>query len=118
MGSTIQLRVVVLLAASLAGPHAGLAQTAADPGVPAVITQGSGTVSVGGQAAARQGDATDRAGSLVQGSSNVMIGGRPAATVGDRTGCGGMTIGGASNVFINGKPMARAGDLTTGCTEK
>ncbi len=118
MVSANHLRTVVLLAASVLGPHAGRAQTAPDPGVPAVITQGSGTVSVGGQAAARQGDATDSAGALVQGSPNVMIGGRPAATVGDRTGCGGITIGGASNVFINGKPMARAGDLTTGCTEK
>jgi uncharacterized Zn-binding protein involved in type VI secretion len=87
-------------------------------GVPSVITGGSDSVSVGGMAAARKGDATDGGAAVVEGSSNVFINGKPAVTVGDRTGCGGLTIGGASNVFINGKPVARAGDLTTGCAEK
>ena len=100
------------------GAAAVLAQDKPDPattGAPGVITQGSGNVSVGGQAAARKGDTDDRGGALVEGSPNVTINGRPAVTLGDRTGCGGVTVGGSSNVFINGKPVARAGDLTTGC---
>jgi uncharacterized Zn-binding protein involved in type VI secretion len=87
-------------------------------GAPGVITQGSGNVSIGGQAAARKGDADDGGSPVVGGSPNVFINGRPAATVGDRTGCGGVVVGGASNVFINGKPVARAGDVTTGCEKK
>jgi uncharacterized Zn-binding protein involved in type VI secretion len=83
-----------------------------------VITEGSGNVSAGGQAAARKGDVTDGGNALVEGSPNVFINGRPAALMGGKTGCGGTTVGGASNVFINGKPMARAGDITTGCPEK
>lgn len=83
-----------------------------------VITQGSGNVSAGGQAAARQGDATTDGAAVVEGSPNVFINGRPAVTMGSKTGCGGTTVGGASNVFVNGKPLARAGDLTTGCPEK
>jgi len=83
-----------------------------------VITEGSGNVSVGGQAAARQGDRTTAGDAVVEGSPNVFINGRPAVTMGGKTGCGGTTVGGASNVFINGKPVARAGDLTTGCAEK
>ena len=83
-----------------------------------VITQGSGNVSAGGQAAARQGDTVTGGDAVVEGSPNVFINGRPAAMMGGKTGCGGTTVGGASNVFINGKPMARAGDLTTGCPGK
>jgi uncharacterized Zn-binding protein involved in type VI secretion len=83
-----------------------------------VITEGSGNVSAGGQAAARVGDTTTSGDTVVEGSPNVFINGRPAATLGGKTGCGGTTVGGSSNVFINGKPMARAGDLTTGCAEK
>lgn len=96
-----------------------VAQTAEQPsGPPGVITQGSGDVSVGGQPAARQGDATVGGDALIEGSPNVFINGRPAATAGGRTGCGGTTVSGSSNVFINGKPMARTGDMTTGCLEK
>jgi uncharacterized Zn-binding protein involved in type VI secretion len=87
-------------------------------GAPAVIVQGSGDVSVGGQAAARKGDTTDGAQPIVQGSKDVTINGRPAVTAGDRTACGGVTVGGSSNVFINGKPVARSGDLTAGCPGK
>jgi uncharacterized Zn-binding protein involved in type VI secretion len=96
-----------------------LAQSAEPPvGGVGMITEGSGTVSAGGQPAARKGDATDSASALVEGSPDVFINGRPAALMGGRTGCGGTTVGGASNVFINGKPVARAGDLTTTCPEK
>lgn len=107
----------ILLLAAAVPLGAAKAQTASPvpPGTPSVITGGSGDVSVGGMAAARQGDRTDGASAIVEGSSNVFINGKPAVTVGDRTGCGGITIGGSSNVFINGKPVARAGDLTTGC---
>jgi uncharacterized Zn-binding protein involved in type VI secretion len=87
-------------------------------GAPAVIVQGSGDVSVGGQNAARKGDATDSAQPLAEGSKDVIINGRPAVTAGDRTACSGIAVGGASNVFINGKPVARSGDLTTGCPGK
>ena len=88
-------------------------------GAPGVITNGSADTAIGGQAAARAGDATSDAGAAVEGGSpNVFINGRPAVTVGDKTGCGGIAVGGASNVFINGKPVARAGDLTTGCPGK
>lgn len=111
-----------LLALSIAAASSvALAQDRrAEPatGAPGVITGGSGSVSVGGQPAARQGDATDQGSATVQGSPNVTINGRPAVTLGDRTGCGGLVVGGASNVFINGKPVARAGDLTTGCESK
>ena len=96
-----------------------LAQAPTPPtGGVGVITEGSGNVSVGGQPAARQGDATTAGDALVEGSPNVFINGRPAAVLGGKTGCGGTTVGGASNVFINGKPVARSGDLTTGCAEK
>jgi uncharacterized Zn-binding protein involved in type VI secretion len=109
----LALSVVIMLAALASAGRAedGQSPTAAV----GVVTSGSGTVSVGGQAAAGTGDTTDGAAAIVEGSSNVFIGGKPAATVGDRTGCGGIIIGGSSNVFVNGKPLARAGDLTTGC---
>ncbi|HJZ34447.1 MAG TPA: PAAR domain-containing protein [Hyphomicrobiaceae bacterium] len=87
-------------------------------GAPGVITGGSASTSIGGQAAARRGDATDAGSAIVEGSKNVFIDGKPAAVLGDRTNCGGITIGGAGNVFINGKPAARAGDLTTPCPGK
>lgn len=113
--------LVALTVLALAVPLSASAPVAQDnrsgsaPGVPGVITRGSGNVSIGSQAAARKGDTDDRGSALVEGSPNVTINGRPAVTLGDRTGCGGVTVGGASNVFINGKPVARAGDLTTGC---
>ena len=110
---------VPLLLFYLATPVGARAQdTAAGAGAPGVVTGGSSTTSIGGQAAARKGDATDQGGAIVEGSKNVFIDGRPAAVLGDKTNCGGITIGGAGNVFINGKPAARAGDLTTGCAGK
>jgi uncharacterized Zn-binding protein involved in type VI secretion len=106
----------LLLALSIAS---GQAQQADLPsGAPSVIVQGSGNVSAGGQAAARNGDTTDAAQPIAQGSPDVFINGRPAVTMGDATACGGVIVGGASNIFINGKPMARGGDLTTGCPQK
>lgn len=108
--------VLGVLASTAAVAQSGPGDPAA--GAPGVITQGSGNVSVGGQAAARKGDTDDKGSAVVEGSSNVFINGKPAATVGDRTGCGGVTVGGSSNVFVNGKPLARAGDLTTGCASK
>jgi uncharacterized Zn-binding protein involved in type VI secretion len=87
-------------------------------GSPAIIVEGSGDVSVGGQAAARKGDTGDDGRPIAEGSKDVFINGRPAVTAGDRTACGGVTVGGASNVFVNGKPVARSGDLTAGCPGK
>ena len=92
--------------------------SAQEGAAPGVIVEGSGNVSVGGQAAARKGDRTDGADAAVEGSPNVFINGKPAVRVGDRTGCGGVVVGGASNVFVNGKPLARSGDLTSGCPGK
>ena len=111
----------LLLPASIcAGAGMALAQATNAPqsGTPGVITEGSSDVSIGGQSAARKGDAAAGEGSIAGGSSNVFINGKPAATTGDRTGCGGITVGGGGGVFINGKPAARAGDLTTGCPGK
>jgi uncharacterized Zn-binding protein involved in type VI secretion len=108
------------LAVLLAGAGAAHAQDRPlDAGAPGVITNGSADTRVGGQAAARGGDATSDPGVALEGGSpDVFINGRPAVTVGDRTGCGGVAVGGSSNVFVNGKPVARAGDLTTGCSGK
>jgi uncharacterized Zn-binding protein involved in type VI secretion len=105
--------VLLLMAAPVKAQDANLPS-----GAPAVIVEGSGNVSVGGQGAARKGDTGDNSQPIAEGSKNVFINGRPAVTVGDRTACGGVTVGGASNVFVNGKPMARAGDLTMGCPGK
>jgi uncharacterized Zn-binding protein involved in type VI secretion len=116
----MRTRFVGLLGLGLiaaAAPAAGQ-DRATGPATPGVITQGSGNTSIGGQAAARKGDAVSGDGAVVQGSPDVFINGKPAVTVGDKTGCGGITIGGSSNVFINGKPVARTGDLTTGCPDK
>lgn len=107
-----------VLALSLVFCTAAAADDAPPAGAPGIITEGSRTVGIGAQPAARKGDRSDGDTSVAEGSSDVFIDGRPAATVGDRTGCGGVTVGGASNVFINGKPAARAGDLTTGCPGK
>ena len=111
--STIAIAAIIILAASY--PSFAEPADALDAATPGVITEGSGNTSIGGQPAARVGDATDTGDAIVEGSPNVTINGKPAAVLGGRTGCGGVTIGGASNVFINGKPAARAGDLTTGC---
>ena len=118
-GKPMSIAMIAVAVAAMALP--ARAQDKAEPptgGAPGVITQGSGNVSVGGQAAARKGDTTDQADQVVEGSSNVFINGKPAVTVGDRTGCGGVVVGGQSNVFVNGKPLARAGDLTSGCDKK
>ncbi len=109
------LSVLAPALALLAMAAPACAQEGAAPGV---IVEGSGNVSVGGQAAARKGDRTDGADAAVEGSPNVFINGKPAVRVGDRTGCGGVVVGGASNVFVNGKPLARSGDLTSGCPGK
>jgi uncharacterized Zn-binding protein involved in type VI secretion len=98
-------------------PPSASAQNPANTG-PGVVTEGSGTVSIGGVSAARKGDAASGEGSVAQGSSNVFINGRPAATVGDRTDCGGVVLGSGGGVFINGKPAAHTGDLTSGCPGK
>jgi uncharacterized Zn-binding protein involved in type VI secretion len=108
--------LAALLAGACAAAHAQDRPLGA--GAPGVITDGSGDTQIGGQAAARRGDATSDGVGLEGGSPNVFINGRPAVTVGDQTGCGGVTVGGSPNVFINGKPVARAGDLTTGCPGK
>jgi uncharacterized Zn-binding protein involved in type VI secretion len=119
---TVMQNTAKIFGAALAlilGTAAAFAQSSPPQGSGVgVITEGSGNVSVGGQAAARQGDRTTAGDAVVEGSPNVFINGRPAVTMGGKTGCGGTTVGGASNVFINGKPVARAGDLTTGCAEK
>ena len=54
-------------------------------------------------------------GPIIQGSPNVIIGGQPAARVGDAAMCVGppdKIKKGSSTVFINGKPAARIGDTT------
>jgi uncharacterized Zn-binding protein involved in type VI secretion len=106
----------VLGLALLAGPaHAEdlLQPEAASPGV---IVEGSESVIIGGQSAARVGDATSSGNVVVEGSTDVFINGKPAAIEGGSTDCGGIVIGGSSNVFINGKPAAGLGDAATGCT--
>jgi uncharacterized Zn-binding protein involved in type VI secretion len=109
--------VVLALVCALA-LHAYAQERSSDPPAPGVVTEGSGSVSIGGVAAARKGDAAAGDGAIVEGSPNVFINGRPAATVGDRTGCGGIVVGDGGGVFINGKPAARTGDVTTGCPGK
>lgn len=94
-----------------------LAEDVAQPEAasPGVIVEGSGDVSIGGQSAARAGDATSTGNVVVEGSPDVFINGKPAAVQGDSTSCGGVVIGGSSNVFINGKPAAGTGDAASGC---
>jgi uncharacterized Zn-binding protein involved in type VI secretion len=107
---------ILCLAALLTSLAAARAEDAALPAAtPSVIVGGSNNVSVGGQDAARKGDATTAVEAVAEGSSNVIINGKPAVRVGDRTNCGGIVVGGAANVFVNGKPIARSGDLTAGC---
>jgi uncharacterized Zn-binding protein involved in type VI secretion len=106
-GGYFLVTAITLLASATAN-----AQNAPSTGA---VIQGSPDVSVGGGAAARQGDATTGGAPVVEGSSNVFINGKPAVTVGGRTGCGGAVMTGTSNVFVNGKPLARAGDKTAGC---
>jgi len=112
--SVCALQLALLHVVSLASAEAQQAPA----GVPGVVTAGSASTSIGGQAAARKGDTTDAGGAIIEGSKDVFIDGKPAAVLGDKTNCGGITIGGAGNVFINGKPAARTGDLTTGCAGK
>lgn len=82
---------------------------------PGVVVEGSESVTIGGNAAARAGDQTSTGNVIVEGSTNVFINGKPAAIQGGATDCGGIVIGGSSNVFINGKPAAGTGDAATGC---
>ena len=90
----MRTRLVVLFGLSFVATNAGLALAQDRPAgsaAPGVITEGSANTSIGGQAAARKGDAVAGDGAIAEGSSNV---------------------------FINGKPVARTGDLTTGCPDK
>lgn len=106
---TLACLAIPVLAEDLPQPEA------ASPGV---IVQGSGDVSIGGQSAARAGDATSNGNVVVEGSPDVFINGKPAATQGGTTDCGGIVIGGASNVYINGKPAAGLGDAASGCASE
>jgi uncharacterized Zn-binding protein involved in type VI secretion len=113
------MRTCLLLLMGVAAAAAVAEDRSLEPQTPGVITEGSSNVLIGGQAAARRGDATSDPGVAVEGGSgNVFINGKPAVTLGDKTGYGGITVGGSSNVFINGKPVGRTGDLTTGCPGK
>ncbi len=85
---------------------------------PGVIIEGSESVTIGGQSAARVGDQTNTGDVVVEGSSNVFINGKPAAVQGGATDCGGIVIGSSSGVYINGKPAAGTGSVATGCTEE
>jgi uncharacterized Zn-binding protein involved in type VI secretion len=114
----MRLRMFFLAVAVIASPFAEPRAQSPSPVNPGVVAAGSPDVSVGGAAAARQGDATKDGSPIVKGSPDVFINGRPAETAGGRIACGGAVIGGASNVFVNGKPLARAGDATTGCARK
>lgn len=49
---------------------------------PGVIVQGSGDVAIGGQSAARAGDATSTGNVVVEGSPDVFINGKPAGVQG------------------------------------
>ena len=106
---------LVFLSLAVAALPAGRSLSQTDPGP---IVGGSPDVSVGGAAAARQGDATKEGAPVVQGSPDVFINGKPAATAGGKTACGGAVVSGTAHVFVNGKPLARAGDSTTGCAHK
>lgn len=76
-----------------------------------------------GRPAARQGDPTVHGGAIVAGSLDVLIGGQPAARMGDAHVCplcdgpkphgGGPLAGGAATVLVNGLPVARQADLAT-----
>ena len=82
--------------------------------VPAAIWAGAGMVAAQGTDTLPSGTP----GVITEGSSDVSIGGQSAARKGDAAAGEGSIAGGSSNVFINGKPAARAGDLTTGCPGK
>lgn len=105
--------IVALLLAS----SAVRAQDAPQPEAvfPGIIVEGSESVTIGGQSAARAGDQTSTGETIVEGSSNVFINGKPAAVQGGTTECGGIVIGSASGVYINGKPAAGTGSVVTGC---
>jgi uncharacterized Zn-binding protein involved in type VI secretion len=60
---------------------AALAASAQErPGTPGVVTSGSQNTTIGGHAAARQGDTTSDSNTIVEGSKNVFINGKPAAS--------------------------------------
>lgn len=102
----------ILLASGMAFAEDAPQPEAASPGV---VVEGSENVTIGGQSAARAGDATSTGNVVVEGSPDVFINGKPAAVQGGTTDCGGIVIGGSSSVFINGKPAAGTGDATSGC---
>ena len=110
------LRLFLVFVGVVCGLAGANAQSPVPPSSVPII-QGSPDVSVGGNSAARRGDATKNGAPVVQGSPDVFINGKPAALMGDRTACGGTVVGGSSNVFINGKPLARTGDDTRGCAQ-
>lgn len=85
---------------------------------PGVIVQGSGDVAIGGQSAARAGDATSTGNVVVEGSPDVFINGKPAGVQGGATDCGGIVVGGSASVLINGKPAAGLGDAASGCASQ
>ena len=74
--------------------------------------------------AARQGDPTTHGGVVTGGLPTVLIGGQPAARVGDAHTCplvnpggaahvGGPITTGSATVLIGGQPAARQGDTAT-----
>lgn len=65
--------IVTVLIGGSAGATVGNQCTCVSP-APDVIQQGSATVKIGGQNAARQGDATAHGGIISSGFANVLIG--------------------------------------------
>jgi uncharacterized Zn-binding protein involved in type VI secretion len=68
-----RLGIVTVLIGGSAGATVGNQCTCVSP-APDVIQQGSATVKIGGQNAARQGDATAHGGIISSGFANVLIG--------------------------------------------
>lgn len=79
------------------------------PHVGGPVSAGEGTVIIGHQPAARQGDsavcvpATD---SVASGEPSVLIGGKPAARLGDPMSHGGKIVAGCPTVLIGSSPQA------------
>lgn len=72
--------------------------------------------------AARRSDSTNHGGAIVQGSPSVLIAGQPAARLGDFASCplacpggaphtGGLIATGSTTVLVNGQRAARAGSV-------
>lgn len=81
-------------------PAARVNDLQAAPGGSGPLANGSGTVNIGGAAAARAGDPTGAGGVISSGSPTVFIGGKPAARVGDASSGGGMLLTGTPTVLI------------------